>query len=304
MSQAPAGWYPQADGRQRYWDGQAWTEHFAPGAESQQQPVGPARQASSVETVGARFEAPAAWSVGSGDSVSTDGSAPAVAGGKRPWFKKKRVLIPAGLLAVVMFAAMASGGDDTSVNATPAAATTAVKAAVTPSVDPSVAAEKAKAEAAAKAKAAAEAKAKAAAAAKAKAAAAAKAKAAAAARTNPKSYASVAPRTYALMVKNPDDHVGKKYVVYGHVTQFDAATGNDTFLAGTAATKSADWYDYDINTLVSAEDEKLFANVVEDDLVTLYVEVLGSFSYDTQIGGNTTVPHLKAHMVKVTGSAG
>jgi Protein of unknown function (DUF2510) len=27
----PAGWYPQEDGRQRYWDGGLWTEHFAPG---------------------------------------------------------------------------------------------------------------------------------------------------------------------------------------------------------------------------------------------------------------------------------
>jgi len=26
-----AGWYPQPDGQQRYWDGQHWTEHFAPG---------------------------------------------------------------------------------------------------------------------------------------------------------------------------------------------------------------------------------------------------------------------------------
>ncbi len=25
----PAGWYPQPDGRQRYWDGELWTEHFA-----------------------------------------------------------------------------------------------------------------------------------------------------------------------------------------------------------------------------------------------------------------------------------
>jgi len=28
----PAGWYPQPDGRQRYWNGQRWTENFAPGA--------------------------------------------------------------------------------------------------------------------------------------------------------------------------------------------------------------------------------------------------------------------------------
>lgn len=29
MSDAPAGWYPQNDGRQRYWDGSTWTEHYA-----------------------------------------------------------------------------------------------------------------------------------------------------------------------------------------------------------------------------------------------------------------------------------
>lgn len=30
MSNAPADWYPQPDGRLRYWDGQQWTDHFAP----------------------------------------------------------------------------------------------------------------------------------------------------------------------------------------------------------------------------------------------------------------------------------
>ena len=29
---SPAGWYPQPDGQQRYWDGERWTEHTAPGA--------------------------------------------------------------------------------------------------------------------------------------------------------------------------------------------------------------------------------------------------------------------------------
>lgn len=28
--QAPPGWYPYDPGRQRYWDGAAWTEHYAP----------------------------------------------------------------------------------------------------------------------------------------------------------------------------------------------------------------------------------------------------------------------------------
>lgn len=30
---ASAGWYPQPDGRLRYWDGRQWTEHFAPGVD-------------------------------------------------------------------------------------------------------------------------------------------------------------------------------------------------------------------------------------------------------------------------------
>ena len=28
---APAGWFPQSDGQQRFWDGELWTEHVAPG---------------------------------------------------------------------------------------------------------------------------------------------------------------------------------------------------------------------------------------------------------------------------------
>jgi hypothetical protein len=38
-------------------------------------------------------------------------------------------------------------------------------------------------------------------------------------------------------------------------------------------------------------------------LVKMYVEVGGSISYDTQIGGNTTVPSVLVNIIKVTGSA-
>ncbi|NYI41886.1 DUF2510 domain-containing protein [Demequina lutea] len=42
MTQAAAGWYPQPDGTQRYWDGSAWTEHIAPAAELATPPAPPA----------------------------------------------------------------------------------------------------------------------------------------------------------------------------------------------------------------------------------------------------------------------
>lgn len=37
----PAGWYPAADGSQRYWDGIQWTEHTAPAAGAMQTTAGP-----------------------------------------------------------------------------------------------------------------------------------------------------------------------------------------------------------------------------------------------------------------------
>jgi Domain of unknown function (DUF4352)/Protein of unknown function (DUF2510) len=39
----PAGWFPQPDGRQRYWDGEKWTEHFAPGVPPVSPPTGAQR---------------------------------------------------------------------------------------------------------------------------------------------------------------------------------------------------------------------------------------------------------------------
>lgn len=78
MSTTPAGWHPQPDGRQRYWDGQQWTEHFAPGTPEAAAPVHTATKA-------------------------------------KAWYAKKRILIPAGIVAlfIVGSALNGGGGDDT-----------------------------------------------------------------------------------------------------------------------------------------------------------------------------------------------
>ncbi|GAA1601952.1 hypothetical protein [Catellatospora bangladeshensis] len=44
-------------------------------------------------------------------------------------------------------------------------------------------------------------------------------------------YKALSAREWKLIAKNPDSYIGKTYVVYGVVTQFDAATGDDTFRA-------------------------------------------------------------------------
>jgi hypothetical protein len=123
-----------------------------------------------------------------------------------------------------------------------------------------------------------------------------------AARLDPSTYSPLAPRDFALMVKDPDAWKGHKVILYGVVTQFDAATGPASFRAGTAATPQADPYDYEQNTYITARDPAILANVVEKDRVTMYVEVAGSDTYSTQIGGSTTVPSMVVNIINATGS--
>jgi hypothetical protein len=64
----------------------------------------------------------------------------------------------------------------------------------------------------------------------------------------------------------------------------------------------ADWSDYDQNTFIQARDPSILANVVEKDIIKMYVEVGGSPTYDTQIGGSTTVPKFYVNIIQVLGS--
>lgn len=187
MSDSPAGWYPQEDGRLRWWDGTSWTEEFTAAVP----------QAGSG-TVPALWEPDSTGdqTAGRGGLDPSEGNGSDEPRGGRRWFAKKRVLIPAGLLALFVVIGSLSGGDaDPSTAAVGATSTPSVAPTAsgsTPTVDPSAAAQKAKDEAAAKAKADAAAKAKAAAdaAAKAKADAAAKVKAAAHAAAKAKADAA------------------------------------------------------------------------------------------------------------------
>ncbi|MCD5419776.1 DUF2510 domain-containing protein [Rhodococcus pyridinivorans] len=132
-------------------------------------------------------------------------------------------------------------------------------------------------------------------------AAAAAARAEEEARQNPASYEVLGERDFAMIVKDPAAAKDRKVVLFGRVFQFDAATGTDQFLAYTSPVWEDSDYGYDQNTLVVASDPAVIANVVEDDIVKMYVEVQGSYSYDTQGGGNTTVPKVAIRIVEVVG---
>jgi hypothetical protein len=111
--------------------------------------------------------------------------------------------------------------------------------------------------------------------------------------------ARISKRQWAKIVKKPESYKGEKCIIYGQVTQFDSATGDDSFLADTAHrnTMSYDFFDGE-NTLLTGNAKQL-DDLVEDDVFRASVTVLGKIDYDTQIGGNTTVPLLEVNSIKV-----
>jgi hypothetical protein len=101
----PPGYYPDGNGRQRYWDGTAWTDQYAPETNPQAPTSAPTASGpvGNVQTAtNPRAEAKAAK---------------AYAKASRPWYQKKRwiALIIIGILIVIAIATSGGGsGDDSS----------------------------------------------------------------------------------------------------------------------------------------------------------------------------------------------
>jgi hypothetical protein len=119
-------------------------------------------------------------------------------------------------------------------------------------------------------------------------------------------YRALTARTWAQIAKDPDAHAGETCIVYGEVTQFDAATGQSAFRADVGGVRQypddIGYVSYPTNTVLDG-DAGTLSPVVENDLFTAKVTVTGSLSYDTQIGGSTTVPELQIDSITVTGHA-
>ncbi|MFI1063871.1 hypothetical protein ACH4TC_18530 [Streptomyces spororaveus] len=106
-------------------------------------------------------------------------------------------------------------------------------------------------------------------------------------------------REFKKLARDPAAHLGESFKVYGKITQFDSATGKNYFRANIgperlAASKS---YDFDTNAYFMGVSTDL-EDVVEDDLVELYVHCLGAKTYSTTIGGSQTVPWFTVVKVK------
>jgi hypothetical protein len=99
-------------------------------------------------------------------------------------------------------------------------------------------------------------------------------------------------RQWAKIARAPEKYVGKAYVVYGYVTQFDSATGDDAFRANVDGVRHTDEWEYETNSILSSDGNINLDDLVKDDHFRAEVLVAGEFSYESTMGADLAVPHL------------
>jgi hypothetical protein len=106
-------------------------------------------------------------------------------------------------------------------------------------------------------------------------------------------FSNLSERDWALIAKDPLGNSGRLVVVYGYITQFDAATGLNQFRADVNGVNSRTLYGFTgDNTFLSGE-VSLLRNFVAKDYFVAKVIVRGSKTYTTTLNGSITVPQLE-----------
>lgn len=107
--------------------------------------------------------------------------------------------------------------------------------------------------------------------------------------------ANAGPANVDEIIKNPEGVKGQVFTLVSEITQFDAATGQCSF-RGYWDNESHE-YNFDYagdNAFFEAGDTisdcPVLNGIDQEDIVRLTVRGGGSYSYDTQAGGNTTAP--------------
>jgi len=106
-------------------------------------------------------------------------------------------------------------------------------------------------------------------------------------------------RDMALIVRDPDAHKGEVIKLWAQIMQFDTRTGNDAFLAYVAGTPQQSWA-LDGNLAIMVGEASDFSSFVENDVLSATVIVGPSYTYQTPIGGENTVPTFMVLEISLT----
>jgi hypothetical protein len=106
-------------------------------------------------------------------------------------------------------------------------------------------------------------------------------------------FSSISEREWALIAKDPQGNIGKAIIIFGYITQFDAATGLNQFRADINGINSRTIYGFTGDNTFLTGDVQLLKNFVAKDYFTAKVIVKGSKTYTTTLNGSITVPSLE-----------
>jgi hypothetical protein len=111
-------------------------------------------------------------------------------------------------------------------------------------------------------------------------------------------YSNLTEREWALIAKDPSGNSGRLIIVYGYITQFDAATGLSQFRADVSGVNARTAYGFTGDNTFMSGDASLLHNFVAKDYFVAKVIVRGSKTYTTTLNGTITVPQLE--IVEIT----
>jgi phosphopantetheinyl transferase (holo-ACP synthase) len=105
--------------------------------------------------------------------------------------------------------------------------------------------------------------------------------------------ANAQPIEYAKLEKNPDRHEGEYVKYQGQIIQI--LEDNESTQLRLSVTK--DEWGYNVDDIIWVEYDGL-TDFVEEDIVTIYGEISGSYSYTSQAGWEISIPGLVAESIE------
>ena len=107
----------------------------------------------------------------------------------------------------------------------------------------------------------------------------------------PQTFLPITQEAWVEIAKDPDAAKGRAIVVYAYITQFDANTGPSNFLANAGPTQPTSEFELATGAWFVGNKFAL-SGVKQGDILKIQAEVLGSYTYDLQVGNTNTVPRL------------
>lgn len=107
---------------------------------------------------------------------------------------------------------------------------------------------------------------------------------------NPGSFKKLTDRELQRVVRGPDRFAGQGFELWACIWQFDAATGEGSFLAYISNQREDEygWYSGENASFVG--EPNALVDVVAGDIVKIDAVVIGPYEYPTTTGGSSVVP--------------